>query len=222
MDVNRIKGYCIGIILFILFNITAFAIPTTRTTTFWITYVFTIIAFTAQIFIWNFALEKAKNLQHRLWSFSIIYIGIVYLVLQIIVFFLFRIIATLPTWSAIVVSVIISGISIASILASESGVNEIKQNEIKVQNKISFIRVLQTEIDLLINREKDDDVRLALENLAQKIRFSDPMSSEQLKVLENEIDSKVSDLKIATNKKELIDIINLLLDERNIKCKMIK
>ncbi len=222
MDVNRIKGYCIGIILFILFNITAFAIPTTRTTTFWITYVFTIIAFIAQIFIWNFALEKAKNLQHRLWSFSIIYIGIVYLVLQIIVFFLFRIIATLPTWSAIVVSVIISGISIASILASESGVNEIKQNEIKVQNKISFIRVLQTEIDLLINREKDDDVRLALENLAQKIRFSDPMSSEQLKVLENEIDSKVSDLKIATNKKELIDIINLLLDERNIKCKMIK
>ena len=222
MDVNRIKGYCIGIILFILFNITAFAIPTTRTTTFWITYVFTIIAFIAQIFIWNFALEKAKNLQHRLWSFSIIYIGIVYLVLQIIVFFLFRIIATLPTWSAIVVSVIISGISIASILASESGVNEIKQNEIKVQNKISFIRVLQTEIDLLINREKDDDVRLALENLAQKIRFSDPMSSEQLKVLENEIDSKVSDLKIATNKKELIDIIKLLLDERNIKCKMIK
>lgn len=222
MDVNRIKGYCIGIILFILFNITAFAIPTTRTTTFWITYVFTIIAFIAQIFIWNFALEKAKNLQHRLWSFSIIYIGIVYLVLQIIVFFLFRIIATLPTWSAIVVSVIISGISIASILASESGVNEIKQNEIKVQNKISFIRGLQTEIDLLINREKDDDVRLALENLAQKIRFSDPMSSEQLKVLENEIDSKVSDLKIATNKKELIDIINLLLDERNIKCKMIK
>ena len=82
--------------------------------------------------------------------------------------------------------------------------------------------MLQTEIDLLINREKDDDVRLALENLAQKIRFSDPMSSEQLKVLENEIDSKVSDLKIATNKKELIDIINLLLDERNIKCKMIK
>ena len=222
MDVNRIKGYCIGIILFILFNITAFAIPTTRTTTFWITYVFTIIAFIAQIFIWNFALEKAKNLQHRLWSFSIIYIGIVYLVLQIIVFFLFRIIATLPTWSAIVVSVIISGISIASILASESGVNEIKQNEIKVHYKISFIRVLQTEIDLLINREKDDDVRLALENLAQKIRFSDPMSSEQLKVLENEIDSKVSDLKIATNKKELIDIINLLLDERNIKCKMIK
>lgn len=222
MDVNRIKGYCIGIILFILFNITAFAIPTTRTTTFWITYVFTIIAFIAQIFIWNFALEKTKNLQHRLWSFSIIYIGIVYLVLQIIVFFLFRIIATLPTWSAIVVSVIISGISIASILASESGVNEIKQNEIKVQNKISFIRGLQTEIDLLINREKDDDVRLALENLAQKIRFSDPMSSEQLKVLENEIDSKVSDLKIATNKKELIDIINLLLDERNIKCKMIK
>ena len=55
MDVNRIKGYCIGIILFILFNITAFAIPTTRTTTFWITYVFTIIAFIAQIFIWNFA-----------------------------------------------------------------------------------------------------------------------------------------------------------------------
>ena len=188
MDVNRIKGYCIGIILFILFNITAFAIPTTRTTTFWITYVFTIIAFIAQIFRRNFALEKAKNLQHRLWSFSIIYIGIVYLVLQIIVFFLFRIIATLPTWSAIVVSVIISGISIASILASESGVNEIKQNEIKVQNKISFIRGLQTEIDLLINREKDDDVRLALENLAQKIRFSDPMSSEQLKVLENEID----------------------------------
>ena len=58
MKKNSTKGYIILGILFALVSIFAFAVPTIKTATFWIAYVFTAVAFVAQIFIWKTALEK--------------------------------------------------------------------------------------------------------------------------------------------------------------------
>ena len=68
----------------------------------------------------------------------------------------------------------------------------------------------------------DANVKTALTQLVEKIRFSDPMSSEQLANLENQISTKITELKTAANKKDIIDELNLLIDERNKKCKILK
>lgn len=51
MKKNSTKGYVILGILFALISIIAFAVPTVKTATFWIAYVFTAAAFAAQIII---------------------------------------------------------------------------------------------------------------------------------------------------------------------------
>lgn len=61
-----------------------------------------------------------------------------------------------------------------------------------------------------------------LEQLAEKIRFSDPMSNEQLAVLEDKISLAVENLKSSDDKMKIIEDLNLLLDERNRKCKILK
>ena len=48
MKKNSTKGYVILGILFALVSIIAFAVPTAKTATFWIAYVFTAAAFAAQ------------------------------------------------------------------------------------------------------------------------------------------------------------------------------
>ena len=68
-------------------------------------------------------------------------------------------------------------------------------------------------------REKAD---LTQEQLAEKIRFSDPMSNEQLAVLEDKISLAVENLKSSDDKMKIIEDLNLLLDERNRKCKILK
>ena len=221
MKKNSTKGYVILGILFVLISIIAFAVPTVKTATFWIAYVFTAAAFAAQIIIWKKALGK-EELKSKFLGFPVVHIGIVYAIVQTVAFAVFLFVPTLPTWSAIVVCSVIAGVSVVCMISADAGRNEIERVEAKVQKKVFYIRELQVDIELLADNESDAAVKTALAQLAERIRYSDPMSSEQLADLENKISAKVLELKTAPNKVEIITELNSLLDERNKKCKNLK
>ena len=222
MKKNSTKGYVILGILFALVSIVAFAVPTAKTSTFWIAYVFTVAAFAAQIGIWKTALGKEETLKSKFLGFPVVHIGIVYAVIQVIAFAVFMFVPTLPAWSAIVVCSVIAGVSAVCMISADAGRNEIERVEAKVQKKVFYIRELQADIELLADNESDAAVKTALTQLAEKIRYSDPMSNEQLADLENKISTKVAELKTASSKLEIITELNSLLDERNKKCKILK
>ena len=222
MKKNSTKGYVILGILFALISIIAFAVPTVKTATFWITYVFTAAAFAAQIVIWKTALGKGETLKSKFLGFPVVHIGIVYTVIQVIAFAVFMFVPTLPTWSAIVVCSVIAGISAVCMISADAGRNEIERVEAKVQKKVFYIRELQADIELLADNETNADVKKALTQLAEKIRFSDPMSNEQLADLEDKISTKIEELKTTSSQLEIITDLNSLLDERNKKCKILK
>lgn len=222
MKRNSTKGYVILGILFALVSIISFAVPTVKTATFWIAYVFTTAAFAAQIGIWKTALGKEETLKSKFLGFPVVHIGIVYAVIQVIALAVFMFVPTLPAWSAIVVCSVIAGISAVCIISIDAGRNEIERIEAKIQKKVFYIRELQADIELLADNETNADVKTALTQLAEKIRFSDPMSNEQLADLENKISTKAAELKTAPNKAEIITELNSLLDERNKKCKILK
>lgn len=221
MKKNSTKGYVILGILFTLVSIIAFAVPTLKTATFWIAYVFTAAAFAAQIIIWRTALGK-EALKSKFLGFPVVHIGIVYAIIQTVAFAVFLFAPTLPVWSAIVVCSIIAGVSAVCMISTDAGLNEIERVEAEVQEKVFFIRELQADIELIATTETDADTKAELTRLAEKISFSDPMSNEQLMDLENKISTKVLKLKTATNKVEIITELTLLLDERNKKCKILK
>lgn len=222
MKKNSTKGYLVLGILFALVSIIAFAVPTSKTTTFWIAYVFTAAAFAAQIGIWKTALGKEETLKSKFLGFPIVHIGIVYAVIQVIVFAVFLFVQTLPAWSAIVVCSVIAGVSAVCMISADAGRDEIERIEAKVQKKVFYIRELQADVELLADNESDPAVKTALLQLADKIRFSDPMSNEQLADLENKISIKAAALKTASSKLEIITELNSLLEERNKKCKIMK
>ena len=222
MKKNSTKGYVLLGILFALVSIIAFAVPTAKTATFWIAYVFTAAAFAVQIGIWKTALGKEGTLKSKFLRFPVVHIGIVYAVLQVIVFAVFMFVPTLPTWIAIVVCSIIAGLSAVCMISADAGRNEIERVEANVQNKVFYVRELQADIELLADSETNTNLKTALTQLAEKIRFSDPMSNEQLAGLEDKISTKVAELKNASNKLEIITELNSLLDERNKKCKILK
>lgn len=222
MKKNSTKGYVLLGILFVLVSIIAFAVPTAKTATFWIAYVFTAAAFAAQIGIWKTALGKEGTLKSKFLVFPIVHIGIVYAIIQVIAFAVFLFAPTLPTWSAIVVCPIIAGLSAVCMISADAGRNEIERVEAKVQNKVFYVREMQADIELLADNESDAAVKTALTHLAEKIRFSDPMSNEQLADLENKISIKAAELKTASSKLKIITELNSLLDERNKKCKILK
>lgn len=222
MKKNSSKGYLILGILFILVGVIAFTVPAAKTAAFWISYAFTVVAFAAQIIIWNVALGRSESLKSKFLGFPVVHIGIVYLVVQIIALIVFLVIPTLPIWSAVVACAAIAGVSAVCMIASDVGRSEIERVSAKVQEKTFYIKQLQADVELLISTETDTIIKSALTQLAEIIRYSDPMSDGQLADIEDRITEKIAELKSSTDKVEIINELNSLLDERNREIKILK
>ena len=222
MKKNNLMSYIALGIVFTLFNVIAFVIPTEKTATFWTAYAFSVVAFAVQIPLWKIALGKKDTLKSKFLGIPVIHVGITYLIIQLIAFAIFMILPTLPVWLAVVVCAIILAISALCAIAGQVGANEINRVEEKIKVKRAFIQFLQTDIDMLAETETDAETKAALKKLAEKVRFSDPMSHEMLGELESRISAKVEEMKTATDKKALIEEITTLLTERNKKCKILK
>lgn len=133
MKKNGSKSYIILGILFVLVSVIAFAVPSVKTAAFWLSYAFTVIAFIAQIIIWKAVFKRGESLKNNFLGFPVVYIGIVYLVLQIIALTVFLFAPALPPWSAIIACVMIVGISSVCMIAVTVGCSEIRRVEEKTQ-----------------------------------------------------------------------------------------
>lgn len=222
MKKNHVMSYLALGIVFALFNVIAFVIPTDKTTTFWTAYGFSVVAFAAQIPLWKIAFGKKDTLKSKFLGIPVIHVGITYLIIQLIAFAIFMIFPMLPVWLAIVVCSIILAIATLCAIAGQAGANEINRVEEKIKVKRAFIQFLQIDIEMLAETETDNETKTALKKLAEKVRFSDPMSHEMLVELESRRSAKVEEMKTAADKKALIDEVTTLLTERNKKCKILK
>lgn len=214
---KKSKGMaCLALgIVFALFSVLAFVIPTEKTAAFWVTYGFTLIAFVAQIGVWRIALGRTDSPKSRFLGLPILFVGIVYLALQLVAFAVFMAEPALPVWAAVVVSSIILAISAGCMIAGEAGKDEAVCIEKKVNSKVFYLKALQVDVDMLAQQEKDEEMRAELRELADAIRMGDPMSDESLADIEEEIVNHIKELKTAADKKGLISDVRSLLMERN-------
>lgn len=215
-------AYAVLGIIFVIFNVIAFAIPTAKTATFWVAYIFTVIAFALQLIIWKFAFKGADTLKSKFLGIPLISVGVIYLLVQIVAVAVFMALSFVPSWIAIVVCILILGISAVCLIGAETGREEVNRIEHKVSKKGFYIKSLQIDVEMLAKAEVDADTKIALTNLAEKIRFSDPMSDELLAELEAKIRNKFEELKLAEQKATIINELTLLIEERNKKCKLLK
>ena len=222
MKKSGLMSYLALGIVFALFNVIAFVVPTDKTATFWVAYAFSVVAFAVQIPLWKIALGKKDTLKSKFLGIPVIHVGITYLIIQLIAFAVFMIFPMLPVWLAVVVCAIILAISALCAIAGQAGANEINRVEEKIKVKRAFIQFLQVDIEMLAESETDAETKSELKKLAEKVRFSDPMSHEMLGELESRISIKVEEMKTADDKKTIIREIEILLNERNKKCKILK
>lgn len=215
-------AYAVLVIAFALFNIIAFFIPTEKTATFWIAYAFSAIAFLLQIGIWKLAFKGTDTIKSKFLGIPLLSVGFRYLAIQAIAFAAFMMFPILHTWIPIVVCSVILGGSAICLIGTETGREEINRVEEKVEKKVFYTKSLQVDVELLAESENDPEIKAELLKLAEKIRFSDPMSSDALTEVEETIANKIVELKTAENKLAVIDAMSTLIVERNQKAKTLK
>ena len=215
-------AYAVLFIAFALFNVIAFFIPTEKTATFWIAYAFSAIAFLLQIGIWKLAFKGTDTIKSKFLGIPLLSVGFRYLVIQAIAFAVFMIFPTLPTWIPVVVCSVFLGGSTICLIGTETGREEIIRVEEKVKSKVFYIKSLQVDVEMLAETESDPSIKAELTKLAEKIRFSDPMSSDALAEIETGIANKIKEIKTSNDKLAIIAVTTALVEERNKKAKILK
>ena len=134
----------------------------------------------------------------------------------------------IPSWIAVIICAMILGISAICLISADAARDEIARVEEKVNQKVFYIRELQADVELLAEQEQNPETKIALKKLAEKIRYSDPMSHGALQNVENRISEKYNELEFkikANNVESALEIckeIDALFVERNKKCKLLK
>ncbi len=113
-------------ILFGLFNVVAFAIPSDKTSTFWVAYGFTAAMFCVEVIVLLMAFPKDNTAKKQFLSWPLICVGTTYFIIQTILFFPFKLFPSIPSWIAVIVFSLVFGIALICIIATKASANSIK------------------------------------------------------------------------------------------------
>ena len=225
MNKDTIRGSVVLGVLLVLYILIAFLIPFVHTATFWVSFVFTLIAFAvvaASIYI---AFIKNPDAKSRFYGFPIAKIGVIYGAVQLIASMVFMALAAVsPAWVAVLVYAIALGAAVIGLISVETVVEEIHIQDAKLKKDVTLMRSLQSKISQIAAQSAD----AAIKALAEEFRYSDPVSSDAIADAETDLAAAVDELQTAYVDGDSEAVAKLcrkasaLLAERNRLCKLNK
>lgn len=217
-------GIGLGVLL-VLYILVAFLIPFVHTATFWVSFVFTLIAFGVVAGAMYIAFVKHPDARSKFYGFPIARIGAIYGLAQLGAGLLFMALSQwAPVWAAILVYAIALGAAVIGLISADAVVDEIKTQDTKLKKDVALMRGLQSKL----NQMAADSAEPALKQLAEDIRYSDPVSTDALTDIERDLTAAVDELQAAVVDgdeaviRQLARKASAVLAERNRLCKLHK
>lgn len=218
------SALCLGVLL-MLYILLAFLIPFAKTAVFWISFVFTLIAFGVTAFSLYTAFLKKPDARSRFYGFPIAKIGVIYGGGQFVLGLLLMAIGKwVPVWVAVLLYAIALGAAVIGLVSADAVVETIHTQDRKLKKDVAFMRSLQSKANQMAAQCHLPEVQQFCEN----VRYSDPVSSEALAEMEGALSAVADDLQAAivegNNGRtcQLAQKADNLLCERNRLCKLNK
>ena len=225
MKKDTIRGIIALTVVLALYILIAFLIPFVHTATFWVSFVFTLIAFgvvAASIYI---AFIKNPDAKSRFYGFPIAKIGAVYGLVQLIAGLIFMALSQwIPVWVAVLVYAIALGAAVIGLVSAEAVVSEIHVQDAKLKKDVSLMRSLQSKVNQMASQTENAEIKA----LADEFRYSDPVSNDAIADAEADLAAAVDELQTAyvdddsEAMTKLCRKASALLAERNRLCKLNK
>lgn len=229
MSGSEQRRYIILAVILVVFSVIAFAVPFVKNGVFWFAYLFGVIAIVFQIYVFKAAFADGADIKSKFYGFPIARVGVIYLVMQMVLSLVQMLAAGyMKTWMAAVINIIPIGLAVIGTIAADVMREEaIVQDNIVRTNTLNM-KNLQTLSAALPSLTDDVEMKKKLEQLAEEFRYSDPVSSEDTVVLEDELLSQLDHLKNALkgndggNIDPIYSAITVALNERNRVCRQSK
>lgn len=230
---QKFKYYIIVWAVFVaIFNVIVFVTPNEVAGmskfggAFWVGYIFIMLTFVGQLGVaWQALKDDATKVFYRVPLLSISY-GT--LVAMLMIGSLCMIIPNIPVWLGIILCFLVLAFSVVSMVQAQAAASIVGDIDTKIKNKTFFIKSLTIDMDSLIARSALKEITDEIKKVYDAVRYSDPMSNEALSGVEAQITLKVSELSEGVEKSD-VDMVNkvskeiqILLNDRNNKCKLLK
>ena len=217
----------IYVILLGVFNLLVFTIFKTHTSVFWLSYAFMTLAFVVQI-VSMFLSFMTADVETAFFGIPLVSFSIYYLCAALIVGAIFMVFQNAGFTLAMVIQVLILAafliIAIISLLARDT-VQAIGEN---VKQNITNHKSILVDIEMLESSCSDPELKQALAKLADTVKYSDPMSTEAVELVEQRIMRKISELRVSMDNNQFTEALKackdleLLYVERNKKLALSK
>ncbi len=153
-------------------------------------------------------------------------LGILYTVIQLVFGILIWILNSfveVPNWLVVVLSVLWLGCVAIGLIAVDNSQDVIEQIEKASESQLTASKNFRIELDDIVIACENETVRSALENLAEEIRYSDPVYSEELEEIEHRISEELKKLRELLNSKEELELqkikeLKRMVTDRNRRC----
>lgn len=217
----------LGIVLAV-FLVLMFALPFIRNNIFWVSFLFGVISIGMQFYVQPKAFDGNQAVS-KFYGFPIARISLLYMVVQLILSLLMSALGRwIPLQIVVIIYVMAIAIAAVGLIAADTMREEVEKLDRKLADNTSFMRNLRSKVGMILSQCEMEDVRNELESFAENLRFSDPISSEAIRGIEQELFSCVDDLQkniIANDTKTALSLCrraDAILAERNQQCKLNK
>ena len=229
MKKNVIRWWVVLVIVLAVYNVLAFALPFPKTAVFAVSYLFSMIAILAQIYVIRTAFYRGEGVKSKFYGFPIARLGVIYLVVHLVAGLVFMALGfVIPFWLPLVLYVVLLGGAAVGFVAADAARDEVVRQEVKLEKDVSRMRELQAKGRALVSQNRVSEATRPLEQLAEALRYSDPVSSEALTEIEDQLAGCLAQLQEAVSGQGAERIAALcrnaegMLAERNQLCKMHK
>ena len=147
MNKNQKRYLAVVAIVFIAFSAIVFAAPFKMNVVFWVSYAFSIIAMGIQIWVFKIAFGGKESVRSKFYGFPIARIGIAYLTIQIILSFIFMVLAAVvPLWLVLILYVVALAAAAIGLISTDAMRDEIERQDIKLQADTDCMQMLRSQI----------------------------------------------------------------------------
>lgn len=227
---NKIRGQVIGILAVIaaVFSAVAFFVPFEKEAVFWIAYIAELLAVIIQVPVFKLAYPVGSELRSKVIGYPIFKVGITYLSVQTILSLALFILGNsgdFPVWLAGLLCTAVFGIAVIFGISANMAREAISNMETVMSTDTRLMKSLALRAQNLVNKTGDPELKKELDKLAEKITYSDPVSSPAIAESEHKLAELFGQLEAAVVQGQGLDVckaVNNALDDRNAACKAAK
>lgn len=225
MRKHEVRSYIALAILFAAYSVIAFAAPFHRNGVFWLAYACGAAAVAYQAFSLKAAFFRECDVKSRIYGIPIVKLGVVYLTVQMTASFLEMAFSkAAPFWMALIVNAVLLALAGIGGIAADGAREEIERQDAHLKRDCLKMRELQSFSVSLYGQCSDEALRKALKSVTEELNYSDPVSSERTRAMEDKIMGQLQEIQGALAKRDEADIVTLCagavaaIKERNRLC----